>query len=65
LPVIPFRSHLALAVLFAAFMIAASMLVSFPQSSRIVVASLGVLAMLVVVLTRRDRADQGPTKTRT
>lgn len=46
-------------------MIAASMLISFPQSSRMVVASLGVLAILVVVLTGRHRADQGPTKTRT
>src|SRR3954471_6371500 len=45
LPLIPFRSHLALDLLFAAFMIAASMLVSFPQSSRIFVASLGVLAI--------------------
>ncbi|OSI78431.1 hypothetical protein BSZ21_02255 [Bradyrhizobium canariense] len=59
LPVIPFR------LLFGAFMIAASMLISFPQSSRMVVASLGVLAILVVVLTGRDRVDQGPTKTRT
>ncbi|MGY4512387.1 SPW repeat domain-containing protein [Bradyrhizobium sp. USDA 3650] len=65
LPVIPFRSHLALDLLFGAFMIASSMLISFPQSSRMVVSSLGVLAILVVVLTGRDRADQGPTKTRT
>ena len=66
LPIIPFRSHLALDMLFAALMIAASMLVSFPQSSRVVVAGLGVLAILVVVLTRRVRADQGrPINTRT
>lgn len=66
LRIIPFRSHLGLDMLFAALMIAASMLVSFPHSSRLVVASLGVLAILVVVLTKRDRADQSrPTKTRT
>jgi hypothetical protein len=66
LRIIPFRSHLGLDMLFAALMIAASMLVSLPQSSRVVVAGLGVLAILVVVLTRRVRADQGrPINTRT
>ncbi|MCK1404425.1 hypothetical protein [Bradyrhizobium sp. 76] len=61
LPVIPFRIHLALDKLFAALMLVGSVLIPFPQNSRLVVGGLGVLSFLVVVSTRRDRTEPAPT----